>query len=471
MSPFPTVPLPQAVPAAAFGGSRWRLTLGRANVTLLILGAVLTLLFFKGAHDQNTQRMRTFLAGAFGASIPFWLAAWVVIKSQPARSTLWLILGFGVLFRIAPLTTHTYLSTDLYRYIWDGRVQAHGINPYRYIPGDYHLVPLRDGAIYPHINRANYAKTVYPPGAQIVFLLTTRISETVTWMRLTMVLFEAATVWLLIRLLAAYGLPATWVLLYAWHPLCVNEFAGGGHQDAMLLTCCAWALLMHRRGDEMMTGVALGAATLMKLFPIILFPALYRRFCWGWRMPLACAATIAAGYLPYIATYSFRGALGFLPMYTAEEGLQSGERFYFLTLLPTGWLHKIGLTAYPVFVPLAALAFALAGAWALWRRDVDERSALRRGACLAAMFVATLSPAVDWYSAWLVVFLPLLPEGWALYWITATTCVLYLNWFYTNPDEVFLQNSLIFLPAILLWTIPAALRWYRGRHLQARQPA
>ncbi len=220
---------------------------------------------------------------------------------------------------------------------------------------------------------------------------------------------------------------------------------------------------MHRRGREMWTGVALGGAVLAKLFPLILFPALYRRFRWGWRMPLACAATVAAGYLPYVLTYSFQGALGFLPMYTSEEGLQSGDRFYFLTLLPTGLLHKIGLTTYAAFVPLAGLTFAFAAAWVFWRPDVDGRSTLRRCACLAAMFVATLSPAIDWYCTWMVLFLPLLPEVWALFWIPSTAFILYENWWHADPDDVFLQNSLIFLPAILLWTIPAAIRWHRRR--------
>ena len=39
-------------------------------------------------------------------------------------------------------------STDIYRYIWDGRVQADGINPYRYVPADPALAHLRDAAIY-----------------------------------------------------------------------------------------------------------------------------------------------------------------------------------------------------------------------------------------------------------------------------------------------------------------------------------
>ena len=453
-------PAPLA-PAAAAAAARRALTPRWANLALLALGGLMLLLFWKGAHDQNTKRMTTFLAGAFGAAVPYALASWVALCSRPARSTLWLALGFALLFRVAPLFTDTYLSTDLYRYVWDGRVQAHGINPYRYVPGDLHLVPLRDGAIYENINRRNYAKTVYPPGSQMVFLLVTRLSESVTAIRVAMVVFEALAAWFIILLLAEYGLPAQRVLLYAWHPLVVWEFAGGGHCDAIMIACVALAFLLHRRGREMAAGAALGLAVLAKLFPLILFPALYRKFRGGWKMPLALAATVCAGYLPYTLTYSFAGALGFLPMYTQEEGLQSGDRFYFLNMLPLATLARLGLPANKVFMLLAAGAFAAAAAWAFWKRDADERSVLRRGACVAAMFVGVLSPAIDWYCTWLVFFLPFLPEAW-LGWMTASAFVLYENWFHLDADDIYVLNSIIFLPTILLYAVPAALRWWRG---------
>ena len=33
------------------------------------------------------------------------------------------------------------LSDDAYRFVWDGRVQAAGFNPYRYVPADRRLAP------------------------------------------------------------------------------------------------------------------------------------------------------------------------------------------------------------------------------------------------------------------------------------------------------------------------------------------
>ena len=78
-----------------------------------------------------------------------------------------LYLAVAVALRALLLTAPPILSSDIYRYIWDGRVQAAGINPDRYVPAD-RPTSIRDAGIYPQINRASYAHTIYPPVAQLV---------------------------------------------------------------------------------------------------------------------------------------------------------------------------------------------------------------------------------------------------------------------------------------------------------------
>jgi alpha-1,6-mannosyltransferase len=101
----------------------------------------------------------------------------------PVRTGLIVVLGLALAMRLVLVVIDPMLSTDLYRYVWDGRVQAAGINPYAYVPADPALAALRDGAIYPHINRADYAVTAYPPVAQMFFLAVTRLSESVASQR------------------------------------------------------------------------------------------------------------------------------------------------------------------------------------------------------------------------------------------------------------------------------------------------
>jgi hypothetical protein len=164
-----------------------------------------------------------------------------------------------------------------------------------------------------------------------------------------------------------------------------------------------------------------------------------------------------------VLTYHFHGALGFLPRYTNEEGLQSGDRFFLMNLLPGRALDAVGLSAYGVFIALSGLAVAAAAAWAIWRRETDDFSYLRRCLCMATIFVAGLSSGVDWYATWLVPFLCFLPYPW-LFWLTALSPVLYLNWIHFSPRDVILENSAIYLPAALLGLLMLVRRWIAWRN-------
>src|SRR5438132_1717203 len=284
---------PNSSPFAAF--FKW------ANLLLIITGCAALMLYRISLRAHTGPDILWFLKIALVQCVLYVFVAWLVIKARAARSTLIIVIVLAVLFRLSLLFFPPYLSDDIYRYVWDGRVQAAGINPYRYIPADAALEQLRDHEIYPRINRRDYARTIYPPMSEAVFFLTTRISETVTWMKATMVLFEALAVWALAVLLASLGLPRQRILLYAWHPLVVWEFAGSGHADSIAIAFIALALLARRRESEIGTGFTLAGATLGKAFPFVLFPAFYKR--WSWKVPPVFLTTSVVGYLPYLEVW------------------------------------------------------------------------------------------------------------------------------------------------------------------------
>src|SRR6266849_3246560 len=310
--------------------SRERKMLIVTNVLLAAVGVILLILYRIGLHSQGVSDVVWFIKLALVQSALYLIVAWLIVRARNALSTLIIVLVLAGIFRLSIVFAPPYLSDDIYRYVWDGRVQAAGINPYRYIPADEHLQSLRDEAVYPKINRRDYAHTMYPPAAEAIYFLTTRISESVTWMKLTIVGFEVIAIWILMELLASFGMPRQRILIYAWHPLAVWEFAGSGHVDPLAFAFIALALLAMRRNWETVIGISLGLATLAKLFPIVLFPALYKR--WGWKMPTALAATIIVGYLPYLGVGPL-GVLGFIPAYAQERGIITGEQFFILRLL------------------------------------------------------------------------------------------------------------------------------------------
>src|SRR5882762_4982713 len=199
--------------------SRERKTLIVTNALLATIGAILLILYRIGLHSQGATDIVWFVKLALFQSALYLIAAWLIVRARRARSTLIIVVVLAGIFRLSIVFAPPYLSDDIYRYVWDGRVQAAGINPYRYIPADEHLQTLRDEDIYPKINRRDYAHTMYPPGSGCVYFLTTRISESVTWMKLTIVGFELIAIWILMELLASFGMPRQRILIYAWHPL------------------------------------------------------------------------------------------------------------------------------------------------------------------------------------------------------------------------------------------------------------
>src|SRR5262249_37074184 len=153
--------------------------------------------------------------------------------SAASALPLTVIVACAVVFRLCVVSAPLVLSSDLYRYVWDGRVQRAGMNPYRYPPEAEALAPLRDADIYPQINRPDLVP-IYPPVAQMLFaLITTVVPDSVRGMKAVMLLFDLATMVILIRLLKTAGKPPERVVLYAWSPLVVYEFAGSGHVDVL----------------------------------------------------------------------------------------------------------------------------------------------------------------------------------------------------------------------------------------------
>jgi alpha-1,6-mannosyltransferase len=415
---------------------------------------MLVVLTVTGLLFQLQDRLNCFLIVAGLQSAIYGVAVRLCWIGGGGRRLLPGIAALALIMRAPALLGPPYLSNDIYRYVWDGRVEAAGFNPYLHAPAAPELAPLRDRDIYPLI-ASPYAPTIYPPVAEGLFLAVTRISETVTAMKLAMVLCEAVTFILLVRLLALEGLPTARVLIYAWHPLPVWEFAGSGHIDALLITFCVAALwALHRKRDGV-SGLFVAGATLTKLYPMVLLPALYRR--WDWRLPVAFGVAIIAGYAPFMSA-GLR-IFGFLPGYATQEGFSGGgSGFYLLALLHTvPSLEALNAKIYAV-AAITVLA-AMCAAMVFYRKRASSPYAA--AATLATLFTAIVSPHYPWYFAWLIVFSCFVPSL-ALLWLTNACLLLYLLTDYVfmpNMQQLLVQSA-IYVPFVALAALDA---WhYRG---------
>ncbi len=370
-----------------------------SRTLLLVLLGLGSLVAYAYALRQANLRQQhlELMAAVFGALACYLPAVAAIVRDDrptPLRNLL-LILAFSIAFRAIMVFSQPVLSDDMYRYVWDGRVQASGINPYAYPPEAAEVSSLRDSVVWPLINR-KWAVTVYPAAAQMSFALLWRIwPDNVRWFQIAATSGSVVAGVLLMWLLKMLGRPAGRALVFLWSPAVIFETAHSAHLDGLVLVFVVAAWLARTRSRDGWLGFWLGIATAMRLLPLMLAPALWRpedergRRRGGWVMPLVLVSVTLAFYIPYIQLGT--GVVGYLPAYFAERGDASPQAFL-------GWLSpKLAVPAGPagdvaLFAALGAISLIF-----LSRPARDGEQAIRRCVWPLAAFALLTQYLLPWY--------------------------------------------------------------------------
>jgi len=385
-----------------------RLTARTALAAALGLALVAVELRLRGERDTETQVVGQLLAFSLlaGAAPLLWRGLGI------GRAAVVGVLLVAVALRAVAFEPGATppLSTDLHRYAWDARVQASGINPYRYPPGDGRLAELRDREVWRGINLKSW-RTVYPPGAEMSYLAArgafgTGVRAT-TWLFL---LAEAAAIGLLLLVLSRMHAPLERVALLAWHPLAVSEIAANGHVDAIALAAVAGLLAAWQARRFALAGVAVALGALVKLGPGLLVLALARRG--GRRFVGASLGLVALAYVPYLGAGTL--IVGSIADYVDRQ--RFGGSLY--------WLTSMALGDLATALVLGTVLLAIAVVVALRVHDAVEQLAR---SCL--LVLGSLMLVAGYVQPWhALVLLPLLvvtaAPGWL--WLTGALPLLYL---------------------------------------------
>jgi hypothetical protein len=381
-------------------------------------------------------------------SVLYLTAVFLVIKFMPRADPPWksagVIIFFAIIFRLCLIPSDpSVLSRDMYRYIWDGRVQQDGINPYLYPPQADELEHLRENQIYPKINRKDYP-TLYPAGAQIFFRISyALVGSNVTAYKGIMVFFDIATLLVLAALLRAHDFKASRIIVYAWNPLVIFEIAYSGHLEGLTVFLMAAALYLYTIHKKIPATMMLALSAAVKMYPALLLPAFLNR---GARIKgiTTFSATIIFLYLPFLGA---GGKIsGFLPVYLKNpyESFNLGVKNLLMRLIPGLDYYLLSLT----FI----IALAVTGLVVLLKdkKDIDVmRYAFILVGLLMVLMPASLHP---WYVVLIVPFLAFYPNpAWLIF--TCTITLSYLK--YTSPQGI-MPTWILLIEYLPLFSLLAA---------------
>jgi hypothetical protein len=355
------------------------------TLRLILTGSILSATALVLALTQPLLGTTRFflLAALLGACQLVMLAA--VRHAPPGRRLLLVAFAFAVMCRLPLALGPVEYDSDMIRYIYDGRVQRLGYNPYAIVPSDPAVADTHTAVTARMPSR--HDRTPYPPAAQLFFRAVVTVTESPRVMKLALTACDLLIVLLLWRWLAVTGRNEWLVLAYAWNPLVILEVAHSGHLDALgalWIAGCAYALVRRRTA---LASICFTLAVATKLLPIVLAPLFVGRV--RVRDVALGSALLGLLYLPFLSGASL--PVGALP------NVVDHIRFNSPIFRPLAWI----VTPQPA----AAFAVAMGLAAALWARlrlPVDDPAAWAWPMALALACAPVIYP---WYLLYFTPFL------------------------------------------------------------------
>ena len=404
-------------------------------------------------------------------------------KARSLRSVLLVILGFGLLFRCVLFFSNPIQEDDFYRYLWDGKVVASGLNPYQFAPlaiqeqlgkkavSAEHKPYVQLAEQDPHmsfvLSRVNHPDipTIYPPFTQAIFGLAAWLAPgSLAALRIVFLVFDLGVCALLLVLLRQLSLSPLLVGVYAWSPLVIKETMNSAHYDVVPTFCLVLALVLMVQGRGVLAHLSLAGAVLGKLYPLLLLPVFLARMRKAHGSGAALLGLLTVGVV-------LLG--GYAPFWQVGEALWTGTRT-FAEQWQTNSLLFPGIVALADERGLAnALVGGVLGGTAIL---VSYRSAVQdkypddnlqfvwsAGLIMGLLFL--LSPVGNpWYFVWLVPFLCVFPVRSGLF-LSGLLSLYYLSFYYIyrgQPETFQWIVWLEYLPfyALLAW------EWWNGASLK-----
>jgi hypothetical protein len=357
------------------------------------------------------------------------------------RQVVFTCIALSVLWRIPFLITPPGPDDDIHRYLWDGRVQRLGYNPYNVIPSDPALAALHT----PETRGLNNPEvpSPYPAGAQLFFRAVTSIHESIFAFKIAFVVCDFAIVLLLLDVLRRDGEGEYWVLAYAWHPLLAINVVGSSHVDILgVLLLLVSAAALGRRW-RMIAAIAFALAIAVKFLPIVLAPLYWRRV--RIRDAFVAALIFMLLYVPFLN--GWRLPIGSLGIFV--------QRFRFNDPV----FAALERVASPLIV--AAIALLVGLVTSAWLRSKPPARCADKWAWPMAASLACAPVVYPWYLLWLLPFLRSTSTVPLMVW-TVSILPTYIVWHLRSLGQEWRVPGWVLLLEYGSVGVTAAIMWLRS---------
>ncbi|MFA3782238.1 hypothetical protein ABRY23_04155 [Melioribacteraceae bacterium 4301-Me] len=319
----------------------------------------------------------------------------IILRYEISRSLLYFSIIVGLLIRLSFISTMPIGSDDVYRYMWDGKVQAHGINPYLYTPDNSKLNYLHSELLPASINFKNL-KTVYFPLSQWFFLVAYSVSGESIWgYKLLLFICELFTIIVLLKLINSFELKNKLVLFYALCPLPIIQFAVDSHLDGFGLPLLILSIFFYAKNKKIIALIFLGLSLSIKPVGLMLIPILFlneKKWYDRIKAVLIPSAVLFVQFLPYMFTANpFEGLFIF-----AENWTFNGSAFQIINYFINN--NQVSRIISGFLLLLSVLPIYLG--------KLNFNAKIYYAVLLLLIFSPVVHP---WYITWLAVLLPIYP--------------------------------------------------------------
>ncbi len=424
-------------------------------VSLILLAAALLSL-----HVLPFHPIVSYTAAFISSSVFFLGAAYQLFRKELPDSYVFAAVGIAMIIRFSFIATAPIGSDDLWRYVWDGKVQHSAINPYAYAPDSEALKHLSTANIPSLVNHPEM-KTIYFPLSEWIFYVSYTLSGERAWgIKALLLVSEMLSVYGLFLLARLLAIPRRFILLYALCPMLFFEYAIDAHVDGFGLPLLIFSLFFYFDRKKLVSMLLLGLSLSIKPTALVLLPVFFfAEKDWRSRLQIALIplVTLAVQFAPYFITANpFESLSTFTKNWTFNG--------FVFNVLNT-YIQNNQQTRLLCSIILGLLVLLL---------SVSKRSLIDK-LYFSVLLLLLFSPVVHpWYVGWLAALLPLARRWSGVVYVStlSLTCFAYVSFqLHGMWKEEPMMWLLEYLPVVILAIMElAGSAWLRpDSHREAVQ--